>query len=225
MAIEVIGGILGVVCLGLASLAAFLMVPSRELTARERMGIHTFYWSFAVYSSWTIYVLAYGLGWERYFYVCIPLLVGLILSLMSEFQSKEPPLNIADARIRKLVSRSWHRLPHNVKKGLQSAIMSIQEVPGWSDLDEVYHQNAAGRAVKWFCILPLPVRGIIHISAADCTKVSDDAIAGALVHELALAYQSTKTPFDSPSIEKAGRELPVKWKFSKETAALKELKQ
>jgi hypothetical protein len=224
MDVQTISGVLGVVCLGLASLAAFLMVPARELTARERLGIHTFYWSFAIYSAWTIYLLSYDQGWERYFYVCIPLMLGLVLSLMSEFQSKEPPINITDQRIRKLTTSTWHRLPNNVKKALQSAIMSIQEVPGWSDLDEAYHQNAAGRAVKWFCILPLPARGIIHLSHNDCKSVQDDVIRGALAHEFALAYQSTRTPFDSLSIEKAGSQLPLKWKYIKETAALQAMK-
>jgi len=213
MYIQAISGIVGVICLGLASLAAFLLVPARELTMRERIGIHTFYWAFAVFSSWTIYTMVSDQGWQKYFYVCIPILLGLILTLMSEYQSKQPPLNISDARLKKLTNETWHRLPNGVKKALQSTIMSIQEVPEWSDLDEIYHQTAGGEAAKWFSILPLPARGLIHISYTACKDLSDRAIVFSLAHALVLAYQSTRTPFDANAIEKAGKELPLKWKF------------
>jgi hypothetical protein len=160
-----------------------------------------------------------GQGWEKYFYVCIPVLLGVILSLMSEYQSKLPPINISDPRLKKLTDETWHRLPGGVKKALQNTIMSVQEVPEWSDLDEVYHQNAGGEAAKWFTILPLPARGLIHISHADCKNLSDQAIVYSLAHALGIAYQSTRTPFDTTSLENAGRELPLKWKFKRETGA------
>ena len=213
MYIQAISGIVGVICLGMASLAAFLMVPARELTTREKIGVHTFYWSFAAFSMWTIYVMVSDQGWEKYFYVCIPVLLSLILSIMSEYQSKQPPINVSDPRLRKLTDETWNRLPNGVKKALQNTIMSIQEVPEWSDLDEVYHQNAGGDAAKWFTILPLPARGLIHISNIDCKNLSDQAIVFSLAHALVLAYQSTRTPFDTNAIEKAGDELPLKWKF------------
>jgi hypothetical protein len=218
MYIQAISGIIGVVCLGMASLAAFLMVPARELTARERIGIHTFYWSFAVFSMWTIYVMVSDQAWEKYFYVFIPVLLGLILSSMSEYQSKQPPINISDPRLKKLTEETWHRLPNGVKKALQSTIMSIQEVPEWSDLDEIYHQNTGGEAAKWFSILPLPTRGLIHISNTACKDLSDRAIVFSLAHALVLAYQSTRTPFDANAIERAGKELPLKWKFDSASA-------
>ena len=213
MYIQAISGIVGVICLGMASLAAFLMVPARELTTREKIGVHTFYWSFAVFSMWTIYVMVNDQGWEKYFYVCIPVLLGLLLTLMSEYQSKQPPINISDPRLKKLTDETWNRLPIGVKKALQNTIMSIQEVPEWSDLDEVYHQNTGGNAAKWFTILPLPARGLIHISNTGCKNLSDQAIVISLVHALVLAYQSTRTPFDASAIEKAGKELPLKWKL------------
>ncbi|MCX6008366.1 MAG: hypothetical protein NTZ34_14070 [Chloroflexi bacterium] len=210
---EAISGVIGVVCLGMASLAAFLMVPARELTARERIGIHTFYWTFAIFSMWTIYTMVSNQGWEKYFYVGIPFMLGLILSSMSEYQSKQPPINISDPRLKKLADKTWYRLPNGAKKALQSTIMNIQEVPEWSDLDAVYHQDIAGAAAKWFPLLPLPARGLIHISNAACKNLSDQAIVFSLVHALVLAYQSTRTPFDTNAIEKAGQELPLKWKF------------
>jgi hypothetical protein len=219
MYIQAISGIIGVICLGLASLAAFLMVPARELTDRERIGIHTFYWSFAVFSAWTIYAMVNDQGWERYFYVCIPLLLGLILSLMSEYQSKQPPVNISDPRLKKLTDETWRRLPNEVKKTLQNTVMSIQEVPEWSDLDEAYHQNTGREAAKWFTILPLPARGLIHISNTECRNLSDQEVVYSLSHALALAYQSTRTPFDAGAIEKAGNELPLKWKFDSTSAS------
>jgi len=213
MYIQAISGIVGVICLGLASLAAFLLVPARELTIRERIGMHTFYWTFAVFSMWTIYAMVSSQGWEKYYYVGIPVLLGVILTVMSEYQSKQPPINISDPRLKKLTDETWHRLPTGVKKALQSTIMSIQEVPEWSDLDEVYHQNIGAVAAKWFTILPLPARGLIHISNTDCKNLSDQAIIFSLAHAFVLAYQSTRTPFDAHAIEKAGRELPLKWKF------------
>lgn len=211
---QAISGVIGVVCLGLASLAAFLMVPARELTVRERIGIHTFYWTFALFSMWTIYTMVNDQGWEKYFYVCIPVLLGVILSLMSEYQSKQPPINISDPRLKKLTDETWYRLPNSAKKALQATVMSIQEVPEWSDLDEAYHQDAAGEAAKWFSILPLPARGLIHISNTACKDLSDQAIVFSLVRAFVLAYQSTRTPFDTNAIEKAGKELPRKWKFN-----------
>jgi hypothetical protein len=214
MYVQAISGIVGVICLGMASLAAFLLVPARELTTRERIGIHTFYWSFAIFSAWTIYAMVNNQGWEKYFYVCIPLLLGLILSLMSEYQSKQPPINIGDARLKKLTEETWHRLPNGVKKALQNTIMIIQEVPGWSDLDEVYHQNTGGEAAKWFTILPLPARGLIHISNNDSKDRSDQAVAFSLAHALGMAYQSTLTPFDINAVDNAAKELPLKWKFN-----------
>lgn len=213
MYIQVIGVIVGVICLGMASLAAFLMVPVRELTTRERIGIHTFYWAFAVLSAWTIYAVVSDQGAEKYFYVCIPILIGLILSLMSELQSKRPPLNISDARLKKLTDQTWHRLPSRVKKALQNTIMSIQEVPEWSELDEVYQQDSGDNAAKWFSILPLPARGIIHISNKDCKNLADQAVIASLAREFGLAYQATRTPFDTNAIESAAGELPFKWKF------------
>lgn len=215
---QAISGVVGVICLGMASLAAFLMVPARELTARERIGIHTFYWSFALFSMWTIYAMVSDQGWEKYFYVGIPVLLGVILSLMSEYQSKQPPINVSDPRLKKLTDETWNRLPVGVKKALQNTIMSIQEVPKWSDLDEVYHQNDAGEAAKWFTILPLPARGLIHIANAECKDLSDQAVVFSLAHAMAVAYQSTRTSFDACAIEKAGKELPRKWKFDLSTS-------
>jgi hypothetical protein len=213
MGIEIMGGVISAVCLGLASLAAFLMVPARELSLRERFGIHTFYWAFAVYASWTIYFMSSDQGWERYFYVCIPLMLGLILSLLSEFPSKQPPINISDARLKKIAVQTWQRLPNHVKRGLQSTVMNILEVPEWGELDMDYFKDSEARAARWFTILPLPARGIIHLSESDCRNLQDQAIIEALAHELGMAYQSTRTPFDSNAIEKAGDELPVKWKL------------
>jgi hypothetical protein len=213
MEIQIMGGVIGVVCLGLASLAAFLMVPARELTTRERIGIHTFYWSFAIYATWTIYFMSSAHGWEKYFYVCIPLMLGLVLSLLSEVQSKQPPINISDARLKKIVVQTWHRLPNHVKRGLQSTVMYIQETPEWSELDLEYFQSSGVRAARWTTILPLPARGIIHISESDCRNLQDQVIMEALAQKLGMAYQSTRTPFDINAIEKAGKELPVKWKF------------
>jgi hypothetical protein len=213
MYIEAISGVVGVVCLGMASLAAFLMVPARELTARERIGIHTFYWSFAFFSMWTIYTMVSGQVWEKYFYVGIPILLGAILSLMSEYQSKQPPINISNPRLKRLTDKTWNRLPISVRRALQNTIMSIQEVPEWNDLDEAYHQNTGSKAAKWFTILPLPARGLIHLSNTECESLSDQAVVVSLAHALALAYQSTRTPFDSSTIEKTGEELPRKWKF------------
>jgi hypothetical protein len=213
MEIQIMGGVIGVVCLGLASLAAFLMVPARELSTRERIGIHTFYWAFAIYATWTIYYMSSLQGWEKYFYVCIPLMLGLILSLLSEVQSKQPPINISNTRLKKIAVQTWHRLPNHVKRGLQSTVMNIQEVQEWSELDMAYFRNSDVNAARWTTILPLPARGILHVSDSDCRKLQDQAIVEALAHELALAYQSTRTPFDSGCIEKAGKELPIKWKF------------
>jgi hypothetical protein len=215
MGIEIMGGVIGVVCLGLASLAAFLMVPARELSLREKIGIHTFYWAFAVYATWTIYYMSTDQSWEKYFYVCIPLMLGLILSLLSEYQSKQPPINLSDARLKKIAVQTWQRLPNTVKRALQSTVMNIQEVPEWSELDMEYFGDSEVRAARWYTILPLPTRGIIHVSEGDCRILQDQAIIEALAHELGLAYQATRTPFDSTAIEKAGNELPVKWKFRK----------
>ncbi len=215
MGIQNAGEVLGVVCLGLASLAAFLMVPARELSLRERMGIHTFYWAFAIYAAWTIFFMWEEQGWERYFYAFIPLMLGLILSLLSELQSKQPPININDARLKNIAVQTWHRLPNHVKRGLQSTVMNIQEVPEWSELDEEYFKDSTARAARWYTILPLPTRGILHVSESDCRDLQDPAVIEALARELGMAYQSTKTPFDSNAIEKAGAELPVKWKFIK----------
>jgi hypothetical protein len=213
MEIQITGGVIGVVCLGMASLAAFLLVPARELSTRERIGIHTFYWAFAVYATWTIYYMSTAQGWEKYFYVCIPLMLGLILSLLSEVQSKQPPINISDTRLKKIAVQTWHRLPNHVKRGLQSTVMNIQEVPEWSELDLEYFKDSGVRAARWTTILPLPSRGILHISESDCLQLQDRAIMEALACKLAMAYQSTLTPFDTNAIERACTELPAKWKF------------
>jgi hypothetical protein len=215
MGIQNAGEVLGVVCLGLASLAAFLMVPARELSTRERIGIHTFYWAFAIYAAWTMFFMWDAGSRERYFYACIPLMLGLILSILSEIQSKQPPININDARLNKIAVRTWHGLPNNVKRGLQSAIMNIQGVPEWSELDEEEFREQGTRAARWYTILPLPTRGILHVSESDCRNLQDREVVHALAHEFAMAYQSTKTPFDNSAIERAGEMLPVRWKFIK----------
>ncbi len=219
MDIQSVGGIIGVLCLGFASLAAYMMVPTRELTIRERIGIHTFYWSFAIYSMWTIYAISSEQGGVRLFYACIPLLLGLVLSLLSEFQSKQPPVNITDTRLKKITLEIWQRLPINAKRGLQNTIMNIQEIDEWSDLDKAYFKNKGGNAARWFTILPLPARGIIHISHSDCKDLADTVIIGSLVHEFGQAYQSTRTPFDTNIVEAAGTIFPIKWNFKKEIEA------
>jgi len=51
MDIQLMGGVFGVICLGLASLATFFLVPDRELTVREKIGINTIFWTFALYAA------------------------------------------------------------------------------------------------------------------------------------------------------------------------------
>ena len=224
MDIQITSGILGIVCLGFAAIGTFLLVPNRELTGRERLGIHTIFWAFIIYAMWIIYQIVWrDQRWttcDKYFYICVPLLLGLLLSLLSEFNSKQPPINIDDQRIRKITTQTWARLPTNVKRGLQATVMNIQGIPEWSDLDNESVKPGIINAAKWFPILPFPARGILHLSISDCNKLPDAVIAGALARELALAYQSTHTPFDTDAIDKAGSTLPLKWGFKKEIDAL-----
>ncbi len=216
MDIHMISGLVGVFCLGLASLAMFLMIPERELTARERIGIHTIFWTFAVYAMWTIYTTSTASGAEKAFYVFIPFLLGLILSLMSELRVRQPSLEIDNARLRIIVEKTWSKLPINIKKGLQSTIMLIKEIPEWTDLDEQYFHEPKTNSVKWFPILPLPARGIIYISKAESNKHPDSAVMFSIAREFALAYQSTLTPFDSERIKRGASELPPKWGFKQD---------
>ncbi|MGD0854522.1 MAG: hypothetical protein ABSA18_01780 [Dehalococcoidia bacterium] len=224
MDIQMTSGIVGIACLGFAAIGTFLLVPNRELTGRERLGIHTIFWAFIIYAIWIIYQLVWidqrWTAWDKYFYICVPFLLGLLLSLLAEFNSKQPPINIEDQRIRKITNQTWARLPTHVKRGLQATVMNIQGIPEWSELDIEIIKPGIINAAKWFPILPFPARGILHLSISDCNKLPDAVIAGALARELALAYQSTHTPFDTDAIDKAGRTLPLKWGFKKEIDAL-----
>jgi hypothetical protein len=211
MDIQMTSGIVGIACLAFAAIGTFLLVPNRELTGRERMGIHTIFWAFIIYAVWIIYQLMWmdqrWTTWDKYFYISVPILLGLLLSLLAEFISKQPPINIEDQRIRKITTQTWNRLPTNV-------------IPEWSELDKENLNPGIINAAKWFPILPFPARGILHLSISDCNKLPDAVIAGALARELAHAYQSTHTPFDTDAIEKAGSTLPIKWGFKKEIDAL-----
>ncbi len=221
MDIQLTNGIVGVACLALAAIGTFLLVPDRELAMRERIGIHTIFWSFILYAMWIIYTLAgREQGWDKYFLLGFPFLLGLLLSLLSELNSRQPPFNITDPRIKKITLDTWKKLPNNVKRGLQKTIMNVQSIPEWSALDREGFKPVKINVARWFPILPYPARGIIHISAMDCRGLSNPVIAGALAHEFALAYQSTRTPFDSEAINKAGEGLPLKWGFKKEVTAL-----
>ncbi|MGA2368500.1 MAG: hypothetical protein ABSF74_08025 [Dehalococcoidia bacterium] len=222
MDIQLTNGIIGVTCLAFAAIGTFLLVPDRELTVRERIGIHTIFWTFILYAMWIIYTLAgMGQGWEKYFLLGFPLLLGLLLSLLSELNSRQPLFNIAVPRINKITQDTWNKLPNNVKRGLQKTVMNVQSIPEWSALDMESLKLAKIKAARWFPILPFPARGIIHISAKDCEGLPSPVITGTLAHEFALAYQSTRTPFDSEAVNRAGEELPIKWGFKKEIAALK----
>ena len=224
MDIQITSGIVGIACLGFAAIGTFLLIPNRELTGRERLGIHAIFWAFIIYAMWIIYQLMWmDQRWttlDKYFYMSVPFLLGLLLSLLAEFNSKQPPINVEDQRIRKITTQTWNRLPTNVKRGLQATVMNIQGIPEWSELDKEIQNPEIINAAKWFPILPFPARGIIHLSIKDCKDLADPVIAGALARELAHAYQSTLTPFDTDAINKAGGALPVKWGFKKETDAL-----
>ncbi|MGA2158776.1 MAG: hypothetical protein WB588_09190 [Dehalococcoidia bacterium] len=221
MDIQLTNGIVGVTCLALVAIGTFLLVPDRELAVRERIGIHTIFWSFIFYALWIIYTLAgREPGYDKYFLLGFPFLLGLLLSLLSELSSKQPPFNVTDPRIKKITLDTWKRLPNGVKRGLQKTVMNIQSIPEWSALDREGFKTAKITAARWFCILPYPARGVIHISAKDCEGLPVPLITGALAHEFAHAYQSTRTPFDAEAIDRAGDELPLKWGFKKEIAAL-----
>ncbi len=215
---QLIGGILGIVCLGFAAIGAFLIVPDRELTVRERIGMHTIFWVFVVYAMWTIFTLFNGKTLEKYFFMLLPFLMGLLISLLAEYTSKRPPISIEDARLMKITTTVWYKLPNSVKRALQGTILNIQEVPEWSQLDKEGFKPYKKKVCNWSTILPLPARGLIHISKSDCQGLPDNVIAGAIAHEFALAYQMTHTPFDAEAIDKAGDSLPLKWNFKKETS-------
>ena len=221
---QFVSGIIGAVCLGFTAIGAFLLMPDRELSVRERIGIHTIFWTFVIYAMWIIYNLIWKANnwspWDKYFYISIPFLLGLILSLLSELNSKQPPINIPETRLKNLAVGTWNRLPNSVKKGLHNTVMNIQSIPEWSPLDREGFKLKIN-AAKWFPILPFPARGIIHISASDCKDMSDTVITGTLAREFAHAYQSTHTPFDTDMINKAADELPFKWGFKKELESLR----
>ena len=217
MDIQVTSAVIGVTCLAFAAIGTFLLIPDRELTVREKIGIHTIFWVFVIYAAWIIYTQVWvdkgWTTWDKYFYISVPLLLGLLLSLLAEFTSKQPPLHIENQRIRNITSRTWGKLPNNVKRALQRTIMNILEVPEWSELDEDSSKPGKPSAARWFPILPFPARGIIHISVKDCESLSDDVIAGTLASQMARAYQSTRTPFDNEAIDNGAETLPPKWHF------------
>jgi hypothetical protein len=221
---QMTSGIIGVTCLAFAAIGTFLLVPDRELTVRERLGIHTIFWVFVIYAMWIIYQIVWPdqnwTRWDKYFYMAVPFLLGLLLSLLAEFTSKKPLINIEDRRIRNITARTWKRLPNGVKRALQKTIMNIQEIPEWSELDKESLKPGKINLAKWFPILPFPARGIIHVSVNDSSQQSDDVIVGALAIEFSHAYQSTRTPFDTDAIEKAGESLPPNWGFKKELRAV-----
>lgn len=156
---------------------------------------------------------------DKYYYIAFPILLGLLLSLLSELSSKQPPINIEDSRIKKITEQTWKRLPNNVRRALQNTIMNIQAIPDWNDVDRESLKPLKADAAKWFPILPYPAMGILHVSVADCDILSDAVIAGSLVNEFSMAYQSTRTPFDTDLINKSPRTLPAKWGFKKEIDA------
>jgi hypothetical protein len=224
MDIQMTSAVVGIACLAFAAIGTFLLIPERELTARERIGIHTIFWAFVIFAMWTIYQMVWGdqqwTTWDKYFYMSVPFLLGLLLSLLAELSSKRPPINIEDKRLHDITGRTWNRLPTNVKRGLQKTVMNVQEVPAWSELDRESLNPGKTNAAKWFPILPFPARGVIHVSINDSRNLSDDVLTGALAAEFARAYQSTHTPFDVDTIEKAADKLPPKWGFKKELEAL-----
>jgi hypothetical protein len=225
MEIQSISAIIGAACLGFAAIGAFLLIPDRELTIREKIGIHTIFWAFVIYAEWIIYNVVWtDSNWnsfDKYYYIAFPLLLGLLLSLLSEFTSKQPPINIEDRRIKKLTLQTWKRLPNNVRRALQNTIMSVQAIPDWSDVDRESLKPMKADAAKWFPILPFPAMGILHVSLADCSNLNDSVITGSLVNEFSIAYQSTRTPFDTDLINKSPNTLPLKWGFKKEMEAYK----
>jgi hypothetical protein len=218
---QLVSGIVGATCLAFAAIGTFLLIPDRELTIRERLGIHTIFWAFVIYAIWIIYiVIGSERGWDKYFYMSLPFLLGLLLSLLAELNSKKPPFNVADERIKQLTLKTWDRLPNGVKRALQSSVMNVQSIPEWSLLDKEAFKPSLANAAKWYPILPFPARGLVHISESDCKTLSDEVVTGAIAHEFATAYQTTKTPFDTDAISKAGNILTIKWGFKKEIAAL-----
>lgn len=222
MDIQTISTIVGALCLAFAATGAFLLAPDRELTQRERIGTYTIFWSFVLYAIFNIYrVIGNEPGIAKYFYMSFPVLLGLLLTLLSEISAKRPPINVTDVRLEKIVNRTWDRLPNNVRRALQSTIISVNSIPEWSPLDREEFKPSSINAARLSPILPFPARGIIHISESDCKDLPDDVIAASLASEMANAYQATKTPFDSEAVDKAGDTLPARWGFKKEMDLLK----
>jgi hypothetical protein len=134
---------------------------------------------------------------------------------------RTPTFNITDVRLYRTALGVWEKLPLGVKTVLLNTVESISEVPEWDTNTKQTLKNLgiAKNYAKWQQPGAAP-KGEIKISSSDCATVSNEIVAGSLMHELGHAYQTAETPRDVDAIENAGDTLPTQWGFTKEIEAL-----
>lgn len=136
-----------------------------------------------------------------------------------------PPLNIGDAHAhwREIAIEVWNRLPEEVRAVLGDNLVQISEIPEWNNFTK---EMLRKEGIKTNYARVNQVGGSpkteVEISSKDCLGVSNDIIAGALVHELGHAYQIALTPDNLDKNEKAGDGLPIMWGFEQEIAAVRQ---
>ncbi len=128
-----------------------------------------------------------------------------------------PPTCMVDARLVRLTTDVWSRLPNTVKPLIVRKVRVIAEVDSWDAFTtgELRKLGINRNLARWRETL-----GVIEISRSDCDGVEDLAVLGAIVHEFGHACQVMSRKGDVASAEKAADATSVEWGFAKEIAAL-----
>jgi len=126
-----------------------------------------------------------------------------------------------DKYLERLCRKSWNKLPEEVRN------KAIQYVHKISD-DDSPPQPSQDTTVSGNRLVIArfnPSSKDIMLFRRDCSGLSDNAIVGAFIHEVAHAVETAvltdqANPYARDAIEHAGDALPSEWSFSNEISAL-----
>lgn len=126
-----------------------------------------------------------------------------------------------DKYLERLCRKAWNKLPEFVKNRATAYIGKISDDGALPPQVEDATATSRELAIAKFS----PGDRDVRLFRKACNVVSDDAIVGAFVHEVAHAFKTAvltdqSNPYGLDAIEHAGDALPSGWSFSREISAL-----
>jgi len=133
----------------------------------------------------------------------------------------QPQWEFRDKYLERLCRKSWNKLPEEVRNKVIQYVHKISDDDGPTQLG----QDAIASGNRLTIARFNPSSKDILLFRKDCSGLSDNAIVGAFIHEVAHAVKTATltdqaNPYAKDAIEYAGDALPSEWSFSNEISAL-----